>query len=272
MGAIFIQLLDPTLVKTRRYVSLPSTTPSALHSAAPPPLPLNSRESLAVHPTTPAWLCIHLTSRCRAIAQVVDMHVRMIAEAGIGSIVYSWWGRGTGDANGDPTDEAIVEMMLDRCLEYGVTLAFHIEPYKGRDAKSVAADARFIFTRTHARTHARTHPSLPPHHPRPSVFPSSSRSSSTASLHSLSFDSFIAPFSQFLTRDCVHFCLSPADTLRASTARTRAFAGTCVGVRCYTCTTRTTRGRKSGRVSSRGAKTSGVCAEVMATPFSLGCG
>jgi glycoprotein endo-alpha-1,2-mannosidase len=93
------------------------------------------------------------------------MHVGMIAEAGIGSIVYSWWGRGTGDANGDPTDEAIVEMMLDRCLEYGVTLAFHIEPYKGRNAESVAADARFIFTRTHARTHARTHERIPPSTP-----------------------------------------------------------------------------------------------------------
>lgn len=39
----------------------------------------------------------------------------MIADAGIGSIVYSWWGRGgIGDANGDPTDEAKIEMMLER--------------------------------------------------------------------------------------------------------------------------------------------------------------
>ncbi|MFN9959944.1 MAG: hypothetical protein ACK55I_43225, partial [bacterium] len=38
-------------------------------------------------------------------ASVVDEHVRMMAQAGIGVLVYSWWGRGLADENGDPTDE-----------------------------------------------------------------------------------------------------------------------------------------------------------------------
>ena len=61
--------------------------------------------------------------------------------------MYSWWGRGLGDANGDPTDESIVEEVARACEHHGVKFAFHLEPYAGRTAASVRLDLVHLLQR-----------------------------------------------------------------------------------------------------------------------------
>ena len=44
------------------------------------------------------------------LPQIIRAHVGMMARAGIGILVYSWWGRpdhSNGDANGPPPDEKV---------------------------------------------------------------------------------------------------------------------------------------------------------------------
>jgi hypothetical protein len=62
---------------------------------------------------------------------IIQQHVGMMADAGIGVLVYSWWGRGLGDANGDPTDTAIIANVFKHCLARNVKVSFHLEPYQG---------------------------------------------------------------------------------------------------------------------------------------------
>ena len=79
-------------------------------------------------------------------ATVIHEHVEMFARAGIGVLVYSWWGR-IGDANGDPTDDAVILEVGRACVKYRVKLAFHLEPYKGRTAQSVRLDLQHLISR-----------------------------------------------------------------------------------------------------------------------------
>ena len=59
----------------------------------------------------------------------------------------SWWGRPdvphTHDGQGVRSDDAIA-MVLDAALAVDMRVAFHLEPYQGRDAASVAADFAYI--------------------------------------------------------------------------------------------------------------------------------
>jgi len=65
--------------------------------------------------------------------------------AGIDVAVVSWWGRpGTnGDSQGVSTDERIAAVLTAAELTK-VKVAFHLEPYEGRSAESVAADVKYI--------------------------------------------------------------------------------------------------------------------------------
>lgn len=76
-------------------------------------------------------------------ASVIRAHVEMMARAGIGVLVYSWWGR-VGDANGDPSDDSTIALVASACLAWGIKLAFHLEPYKGRNARSVRLDLQHL--------------------------------------------------------------------------------------------------------------------------------
>ncbi|EKX35948.1 hypothetical protein GUITHDRAFT_117863 [Guillardia theta CCMP2712] len=78
---------------------------------------------------------------------VVELHVEMMAKSGMGVLVYSWWGRGKADANGDPTDERLIELVMNKCEERRVKFAFHLEPYEGRTARSVGEDVAYILRR-----------------------------------------------------------------------------------------------------------------------------
>ena len=70
----------------------------------------------------------------------VDTQMAEIAAAGIGVIVYSWWGPGS------DTDQLVTRTM-DVAARHGLKVAWHIEPYGGRDAASVVRDIVYIDTR-----------------------------------------------------------------------------------------------------------------------------
>ncbi len=61
--------------------------------------------------------------------EVVRIHVAQMKAAGTGVIVASWWGAGS------PEDRAL-PLLLDEAAAAGLTVAFHLEPFPGRDAAS----------------------------------------------------------------------------------------------------------------------------------------
>jgi glycoprotein endo-alpha-1,2-mannosidase len=65
---------------------------------------------------------------------------------GIAGAVVSWWGRpgaSAGDSQGVVTDGALAAA-LDAAAAAGVSVAFHLEPYAGRDAASIRADLVYL--------------------------------------------------------------------------------------------------------------------------------
>jgi Glycosyl hydrolase family 99 len=73
-------------------------------------------------------------------SEVVAQHMRWMRDAGIGVVLVSWAGVG------HPTNQP-VELVLDAAAEAGLKVAWHIEPYRGRTAESVARDIRAIYAR-----------------------------------------------------------------------------------------------------------------------------
>jgi hypothetical protein len=65
--------------------------------------------------------------------KVVDAQMREIAAAGVDTVVVSWWGFGSPEAERLP-------LVLDAARHDGLLVAVHIEPYPGRTASSTAAD------------------------------------------------------------------------------------------------------------------------------------
>lgn len=70
-------------------------------------------------------------------ATTLDQQMSWIADAGIGVIVYSWWGQGSFE------DQRLLRTM-DAAGRHDIKVAFHIEPYSGRTASSVVSDIRYI--------------------------------------------------------------------------------------------------------------------------------
>lgn len=69
-----------------------------------------------------------------------------LKRAGVDSAMVSWWGRkdwwGKGD-RGASTDE-LIPGVLEAASKAGVFVSFHIEPYKGRTAKTFLDDLKYI--------------------------------------------------------------------------------------------------------------------------------
>jgi hypothetical protein len=69
---------------------------------------------------------------------VLAQHFAWLREAGVGVIVSSWWGqRGR--------EDRAVPLLLDIAEQFGIQVAFHIEPYGGRTAASLPYDVRYIY-------------------------------------------------------------------------------------------------------------------------------
>jgi glycoprotein endo-alpha-1,2-mannosidase len=65
--------------------------------------------------------------------RVVDAQMREIGAAGIDTVVVSWWGSGSPEADRLP-------LVLDAARRAGLAVAVHIEPYPGRTPSSTAED------------------------------------------------------------------------------------------------------------------------------------
>jgi hypothetical protein len=69
---------------------------------------------------------------------VVAQHLAWLRQAGVGVIISSWWGRGT-------FEDRAVPVLLDAAAQYGIGVAFHIEPYSGRTADRLVSDIEYIY-------------------------------------------------------------------------------------------------------------------------------
>ncbi|XP_030641061.1 glycoprotein endo-alpha-1,2-mannosidase isoform X2 [Chanos chanos] len=71
---------------------------------------------------------------------VIEAHMQQLRTA---SIAVSWYPPGKHDENGDSTDD-ILPLLLDVAHKYQVKVAFHIEPFKGRDDRSMFDSVKYI--------------------------------------------------------------------------------------------------------------------------------
>ena len=69
--------------------------------------------------------------------RVLEQHARWIADAGIGAINVSWWGRG------DYTDLAVPRLM-DVMRDHDIKVTFHLEPYREDRSRRYADDLLFL--------------------------------------------------------------------------------------------------------------------------------
>lgn len=69
--------------------------------------------------------------------RVLEQHARWIADAGVGAINLSWWGRG------DYTDLAVPRVM-DVMRDHDIKVTFHLEPYRDTRARHYADDVLFL--------------------------------------------------------------------------------------------------------------------------------
>jgi glycoprotein endo-alpha-1,2-mannosidase len=69
---------------------------------------------------------------------VVARHMEWLREAGIGVIITSWWGQGS-------REDRVVPLLLQTADQYGIKVAFHIEPYNGRTPESLLSDIKYIY-------------------------------------------------------------------------------------------------------------------------------
>ncbi|XP_048829909.1 glycoprotein endo-alpha-1,2-mannosidase isoform X2 [Brienomyrus brachyistius] len=77
---------------------------------------------------------------------VVEAHMQQLRTAAVGVIALSWYPPNTKDDNGEPTDD-ITPLVLDVAHKYQMKVAFHIEPYKGRDEQSMFSNVKYIIER-----------------------------------------------------------------------------------------------------------------------------
>jgi len=70
-------------------------------------------------------------------ARVIEQHARWIAEAGVGAINLSWWGR-------DSAIDRRVHLIMDVMHAHDVRVTFHLEPYTSDRATSYRRDVLYL--------------------------------------------------------------------------------------------------------------------------------
>jgi glycoprotein endo-alpha-1,2-mannosidase len=70
----------------------------------------------------------------------VAQHMAWLREAGVGVVITSWWGR-------DSREDRMVPLLLSVAQRYGIKVAFHIEPYQGRNPNRLVADVTYLSDR-----------------------------------------------------------------------------------------------------------------------------
>ncbi|XP_036603859.1 glycoprotein endo-alpha-1,2-mannosidase-like protein [Trichosurus vulpecula] len=75
--------------------------------------------------------------------EVLREHMNQLKAAAIGVLVLSWYPPGMADDNGEPSDD-LVPAILDTAHQYSIKVAFHIQPYKGRDDRTLHDNVKYI--------------------------------------------------------------------------------------------------------------------------------
>lgn len=70
---------------------------------------------------------------------VLDAQMREIAAAGIGTVIASWWGRGS-------LEDRRLPQVIAAARARGLSVAAHLEPYGGRTVAATEADIAFLRT------------------------------------------------------------------------------------------------------------------------------
>jgi hypothetical protein len=68
---------------------------------------------------------------------VVEAQMREIAAAGIGTVITSWWGRGS-------LEDRRLPLLLAAADRHGLAVAAHLEPYEGRTVASTGEDIGYL--------------------------------------------------------------------------------------------------------------------------------
>ncbi|XP_061675246.1 glycoprotein endo-alpha-1,2-mannosidase-like protein isoform X2 [Syngnathoides biaculeatus] len=77
---------------------------------------------------------------------VLESHMEQIATSAAGVLVLSWYPPGMADDNGEPTED-FVPAILDAAYRHNLKVAFHIQPYRGRNEQSVLDNVKYIIDR-----------------------------------------------------------------------------------------------------------------------------
>ena len=70
-------------------------------------------------------------------ARTLEQHARWIADAGVGAINLSWWGRGS-------YEDGLVHLVMDVMRAFDIKVTFHLEPYSGDRGVGFADDVTYI--------------------------------------------------------------------------------------------------------------------------------
>ncbi|XP_057689465.1 glycoprotein endo-alpha-1,2-mannosidase-like protein [Corythoichthys intestinalis] len=77
---------------------------------------------------------------------VLESHMEQIAASAAGVLVLSWYPPGMADDNGEPTED-FVPAILDAAYRHNLKVAFHLQPYRGRNEQSVLENVKYIIDR-----------------------------------------------------------------------------------------------------------------------------
>jgi hypothetical protein len=72
-----------------------------------------------------------------ADALVLDAQMREIAAAGVGTVISSWWGRGS-------LEDRRLPQVIEVARRHGLAVAAHLEPYGGRTVATTEADIAYL--------------------------------------------------------------------------------------------------------------------------------
>ncbi|XP_034029946.1 glycoprotein endo-alpha-1,2-mannosidase-like protein [Thalassophryne amazonica] len=78
--------------------------------------------------------------------EVLESHMEQIVACAAGVLVLSWYPPGLADDNGEPTED-FVPAVLDAAYRHNLKVAFHIQPYRGRNDQSVHDNIKYIIDR-----------------------------------------------------------------------------------------------------------------------------
>ena len=75
--------------------------------------------------------------------RVIQLHMKMLRQAGVGVLAVSWYPPDKHDGEGKPLDE-VLPLILDIAKKYAMKVVLHLEPYEKRTAISVYNDIKYM--------------------------------------------------------------------------------------------------------------------------------